>query len=190
VNTDPAGIDCGADCTETYPGGTVVALTAAPDAGSSFAGWAGDCAASGTAGRSSVTMDVDRSCTATFIRNSGPDLIVTSLAVPESVRRGKPIKVRYRIANQGNQPVTRKTKLRLVLSTDAVIGADDRTLGTVKLPKLRPAGAHQALRRARIPKGTAAGTYFVGAVADAAGAVAEANEENNTRSTPIAVTDR
>ena len=42
VTSAPAGINCGADCTETYPTGTAAALTPDPTAGSIFAGWSGD----------------------------------------------------------------------------------------------------------------------------------------------------
>jgi uncharacterized repeat protein (TIGR02543 family) len=64
VTSNPAGINCGADCTETYNWNTVVALTATPAAGSSFAGWSGDC--SGTDPTTSVTMNANKTCTATF----------------------------------------------------------------------------------------------------------------------------
>ena len=62
VTTSPAGVNCGADCTEAYEEGTIVSLMPNPDGGSTFAGWTGgaDCA------DSSVTMNVARSCTATF----------------------------------------------------------------------------------------------------------------------------
>jgi hypothetical protein len=42
VTSAPVGIDCGADCSEDYPYGTVINLTATPDDGSLFAGWSGD----------------------------------------------------------------------------------------------------------------------------------------------------
>jgi subtilisin family serine protease len=43
VTSTPAGIDCGGDCTGTYPGGTNVTLTPRATAGSRFAGWSGGC---------------------------------------------------------------------------------------------------------------------------------------------------
>ena len=66
----------------TYLPGTVVTLTAIPYAGSSFAGWSG--AAIGTANPISVTMDADKSITATFtvaqppVADAGQSQIVKS----------------------------------------------------------------------------------------------------------------
>ncbi len=48
VTSDPAGINCGGDCTGTYPGGTTVKLTPSPIAGSLFAGWSGGCSGTTT----------------------------------------------------------------------------------------------------------------------------------------------
>jgi uncharacterized protein (DUF2141 family) len=62
VTSAPAGITCGADCTETYPGGTRVTLTAAADAGSVFTGWNGG----GCAGAGACVVSASATVTATF----------------------------------------------------------------------------------------------------------------------------
>ncbi len=62
VTSSPSGIICGTDCTETYTNGTSVTLTPISDAGSTFAGWSGDVDCSDGV----VTMDADKTCTATF----------------------------------------------------------------------------------------------------------------------------
>ena len=55
VTSSPAGIDCGSKCTESYPGGTVVALSATAGPGERFATWGGAC--SGTALQCAVTIN-------------------------------------------------------------------------------------------------------------------------------------
>jgi uncharacterized repeat protein (TIGR02543 family) len=59
------GIACPGDCSETYPSGNVVTLTATPTGtGSTFVGWTGDC--SNATPTCQVTMDQARSVTARF----------------------------------------------------------------------------------------------------------------------------
>jgi len=71
VTSDPSGIDCGSDCSERYYSGTTVTLTATADSGSTFAGWSGDC--SGTSNTCTLTMNSDKSVTATFnVANQPP----------------------------------------------------------------------------------------------------------------------
>ncbi|RPI80365.1 MAG: VCBS repeat-containing protein [Chloroflexi bacterium] len=65
VTSNPAGINCGSDCSESYTSGTVVVLSAHPAVGSVFSGWSGSGCSTG-----SVTMNGSRSCTAMF--NSQP----------------------------------------------------------------------------------------------------------------------
>ena len=63
VMSSPAGIDCGADCSEAYGYNTMVTLTATPAVGSVFDGWSGDCTGTDPC---NVTMDQARSVTAAF----------------------------------------------------------------------------------------------------------------------------
>jgi len=64
VTTDPAGINCGSICSETYGSGTSVTLTATPAVGSAFVVWSGGgCSGRGTC---TVTMSANTSVTATF----------------------------------------------------------------------------------------------------------------------------
>ena len=69
VTSSPAGINCGLDCTQDYNYGTAVTLTPTAGAGSHFAGWSGDPDCSD----GSVTMNADRSCTATFTLDTPPE---------------------------------------------------------------------------------------------------------------------
>jgi hypothetical protein len=64
VSSDPAGIDCGSDCTESFPEGTKVTLTATPAPGSAFDHWTGGgCTGSGAC---TTTMSTSRTAKAVF----------------------------------------------------------------------------------------------------------------------------
>ena len=68
VASTPAGINCGRDCSQAYKRGTAVVLTAAPAAGSTFAGWRECTPAPGAKNQRScaVSMSEHRNVTATF----------------------------------------------------------------------------------------------------------------------------
>jgi hypothetical protein len=74
VVSNPAGIDCGADCSQNYSSGTLVTLTPLPGTGSVFAGWTGnsDCK------DGSVTMNANKSCTANFALNQALLTVTTN----------------------------------------------------------------------------------------------------------------
>ncbi|MAT42331.1 MAG: hypothetical protein CL609_08325 [Anaerolineaceae bacterium] len=67
VTSLPTGISCEGDCTENYDYNTLVTLTAAPNPGSTFAGWSGAC--TNTSGDCLVTMGEAKSVTASFTIN-------------------------------------------------------------------------------------------------------------------------
>ena len=63
VTSNPAGISCGADCSENYASGTAITLTASPASGSTFASWSGACSGTGSC---AVTMNAAKNVAATF----------------------------------------------------------------------------------------------------------------------------
>ena len=66
VVSTPAGIKCGVTCSASYPGGSLVILTANGASGSSFTGWdGGGCTGTGTC---IVTMREAPTVTASFAR--------------------------------------------------------------------------------------------------------------------------
>lgn len=60
----PAGVNCGTTCTADFTSGTMVQLTATPDANSTFGAWGGAC--SGTGPQCTVNMNAARNVTAIF----------------------------------------------------------------------------------------------------------------------------
>jgi hypothetical protein len=62
VTSTPAGISCPGTCSVGFADGVEVTLNAAPGAGSTFAGFSGDC----TGGACVLQMAADRGVTATF----------------------------------------------------------------------------------------------------------------------------
>lgn len=64
VTDNRGGIDCGTRCSANYAEGTPLTLTATADPNMVFTGWSGAC--SGSSPTCDLTMDVDKTVTATF----------------------------------------------------------------------------------------------------------------------------
>ena len=163
VASGSAGIDCGSDCSQTYDEGAVVTLTAAPAAGSAFAGWRGDC--SGT-GPCTVTMNESHTVQADFdgpppvttvtggptgeTTNSTPPLPTpVSDAVAPRISRLRLSRVRFRAARSGPAlAALTGTRVSLTLSEAARV--------TFRVRRL--SGDRSRLLRGRIVRKLAAGT--------------------------------
>ncbi|MBZ0159098.1 MAG: hypothetical protein K8G79_02970, partial [bacterium] len=177
VTSNPGGIDCGASCSANYPTGTPVTLTPTPASGSTFAGWSGDCAADGT-----VTMDTDRTCTATFNLTNGPDLTGTWGSLSQSCRTRRGVQTctlsgQFTARNQGNVPAPSASALKFFLSSDGV--TQETLLTQVTVGSLRVVRSQRVRLRVPLPSGYSASGKYVVAVLDATNAVGERVESNN-----------
>ncbi|MBI4086384.1 hypothetical protein HY416_00160 [Candidatus Kaiserbacteria bacterium] len=91
------GLDCPAGntiCSNQYSQGTNLVLNAAASAGSTFAGWGGDCSANGA-----VTMDTNKTCTATFVLAPVGAPTCSISAAPASIASGSSTTLSWTTAN-------------------------------------------------------------------------------------------
>jgi uncharacterized delta-60 repeat protein len=103
VSSSPAGISCGSSCVSSFRYETTVTLTASAAAGSSFAGWSGaGCSGAGTC---TVTLDADRSITASFeqVKTPSPLCIVPKV-------KGKTLKAAKRAITKSHCLVGKVTR--------------------------------------------------------------------------------
>jgi subtilisin family serine protease len=84
LTSNPAGVNCGSDCSESYASNTVVAVTAMPSAGSVFSKWLSVCTSSSTqfVPTCPVLMNADKNLIAEFLLNTTP--VNYSLSITKS----------------------------------------------------------------------------------------------------------
>ncbi|TAK53398.1 MAG: hypothetical protein EPO25_10765, partial [Gammaproteobacteria bacterium] len=118
-----------------------------------------------------------------------PDLAVTAVTAPSAAQSGDVIDVGWTVDNQGPRPVAGSWVDRVYLSEDGVIGAGDRLLGEVARSGPLEAGTgYTGALQVTLPVDVS-GDWQILVRTDAAGAVHEANaEDDNTGAAPIAVT--
>ena len=114
VIASPNGIQCGDDCQESYPVGSVIVLSAPPDYGSTFLGWSGGgCSGTGTC---VLTMDQDHTVNATFGLDSFPLTISLAGGGTGSVVSSPP---GIDCGNTCSQPFTFGSMVTLTATPDA-----------------------------------------------------------------------
>jgi subtilisin family serine protease/uncharacterized membrane protein len=116
---------------------------------------------------------------------SAPNLVVHRLTAPAAAVPGNTLSVTTSIRNTSAGPAA-ASSLKLYLSTDAVITASDSLLGSVAFGQL-DGGATSSTQTVsvRVPLSATAGSYHVGAIADADGQVEETDETDNTKAVAI-----
>ena len=117
----------------------------------------------------------------TYVRllRIGPDLIVSSVTVPASVRAGGSMTVSDVTRNQGGAAAGASTTV-YYLSADSVLGGGDVLLGNRIVPALGGGASDTGTATLTIPPSTTPGTYYLMTRADAADEIVEALETNNT----------
>jgi uncharacterized repeat protein (TIGR01451 family)/uncharacterized repeat protein (TIGR02543 family) len=113
----------------SYVSGTVVTLTAVPVSGASFLGWGGDC--SGTALTCELTMDVDKSVTATFTVVSSASYLHDTFADGERVTQALPDSAKWMTSSGSGSLTVVSNELTQVVSSSRTLLAyftDDQSL--------------------------------------------------------------
>jgi hypothetical protein len=106
VTSQPEGINCGNSCTAIFASGSSAILTATPNTGSLFAGWAGPC--TGTAAACTVGTSVTQSVTAMFsLANAAPAKPGAPLIAAAKPGPGSAAISFAPPASQGSSPVIR-----------------------------------------------------------------------------------
>ena len=117
----------------------------------------------------------------------GPDLSVAALTLPVSAVAGTAISTSDTTRNSGGGAAA-ATTTRFYLSTNFSFDSADVLIGTRAVPALDPGATNAGTESLTIPAQTAAGLYYIIAVADGDGVVTETGENNNTRAVSIRIT--
>jgi subtilisin family serine protease/subtilase family serine protease len=117
----------------------------------------------------------------------GPDLVVTALSAPSSVVAGGSISATVTTTNQGGDTAAASVT-RFYLSSDSSLDAGDVPLAVRAVPSLGAGLSDAGSVALLIPASTVPGTRYIIAKGDGDDALAEALENNNTRTRSISVT--
>jgi subtilase family serine protease len=117
----------------------------------------------------------------------GPDLAVTGLTLPATAGAGATISVIDTVKNAGGGTAA-VTTTRFYLSANFSFDAADVLIGSRIVPAIDPGATNAVATSLTIPAQTAAGVYYIIAVADADDVVTETAETNNTRAVALRIT--
>ena len=109
------------------------------------------------------------------------DLTITSVSAPSSGMAGASITITDTTSNSGTSALGASTT-SFYLSANTLYDGSDVLLGSRTVEGLSGGASSSGSTSVTIPAGTATGTYYIMAVADAGGAVSETSESNNTKS--------
>jgi len=134
-----------------------------------------------------VTETKEKNTKARSLNVTLPDMIIQGVRGPSTAAAGDSVVVDETTSNKGQAGAGASTT-HFYLSSDALFDGSDALLGSRSVPVLGAKGASRASTALTIPVATAAGKYFILAVADGTDVVAEVDENNNLKSRSITVT--
>jgi len=108
----------------------------------------------------------------------GPDLIVTSIGTPATVRADSDVSIPVTVKNQGTG-TSGKFYIGIYLSDDSTITTSDKYLGQEYFTTLVP-GAQESFTSSIYIPANLSGTYYIGAIVDYKSNIGESNETNNS----------
>jgi subtilase family serine protease len=143
-------------------------------------------------GRSAIaeTNEANNAASAAFTVSGNVDFELSNLTLtPTTVLAGGQVAVSFKLNNRGSLAAP-ASRLEVRLSSNQTIDASDTLLGTLSSEAIA-AGASATLSfNATLPVELPSGTQFIGVIADSGAEVTEANENNNTLSAALSISDQ
>ncbi|MGC8892422.1 MAG: SBBP repeat-containing protein [Candidatus Saccharicenans sp.] len=178
VTSDDGAINCGSVCSQTYTSGTLINLTATPDANSGFENWSGDIYA--TTPTVPVIINGDMTIIAVFGPPPLPDLTGEwhDLKITKFLGRTTIINGFFNLKNIGEGQANSGFQVSYYLSSNGI--SLDIPLNSRTIVVALPGGTNRDLMFARYVPGSVnvSGKYLI-AVIDPDNLVVENNKSNN-----------
>jgi uncharacterized repeat protein (TIGR02543 family) len=178
VTSDDGAINCGSVCSQTYTSGTLINLTATPDANSGFENWSGDIYA--TAPTVPVIISGDMTIIAVFGPPPLPDLTGEwhDLKIVRFLGRSTIITGFFRLENIGEAPSSSGFQISFYLSSNGTSLDVPLNSRTIVLPLLANSSRDMMFARSVQGSVNVTGKYLV-AVIDPDNVITEKDKSNN-----------
>jgi subtilisin family serine protease len=133
-----------------------------------------------------ITVTGGRLNVGTAITPPGPNLVTRKIVTPASAKAGQTITITTKTKNLGPGSAP-PSQTFIYFSNNATLDGSDPLVGTRNVPALAAGTASKGPMQVTIPPGTNTGTRYFFVKSDGPGAIAETNENDNTKKKPIPI---
>jgi C1A family cysteine protease len=177
VTSNIGNINCGTICADTFDSSTLVILTATNNNGSIFNGWGGNCLSCGTNPSCQITMNSNKTCSATFTVATNPDLTGAWISLNKVTPWTRIVlKGTLRVSNIGGPMLPKGFRIYFYLSENGyTLG---RLMGITSLSSVINTGSFKDIPVTLYSRIPIEGKYVI-AIIDARNEIDEMNETNN-----------